>query len=73
MVCDCGQGTESSQDEKAASAIHAMKLDDELCGRAVQVRVTQGNEPRHFLKMFQGDRFLSTSPKHWELIGLCFF
>lgn len=48
------QGTESSQDEKAASAIHAMKLDDELCGRAVQVRVTQGNEPRHFLKMFQG-------------------
>ena len=31
-----------------------MKLDEELDGRAVQVRVTQDNEPRHFLKMFKG-------------------
>ena len=31
-----------------------MKLDDDLGGRAIQVRVTQGNEPRHFLRMFKG-------------------
>lgn len=27
---------------------------NQLGGMAVQVRVTQGNEPRHFIKMFQG-------------------
>ncbi|KAJ9583648.1 hypothetical protein L9F63_022014, partial [Diploptera punctata] len=48
------QGRDSTQDEKAASAIHAVKLDDELGGKAVQVRVTQGNEPRHFLRIFKG-------------------
>ena len=48
------QGQASSTDEKAASAIHAVKLDDDLGGKAVQVRVVQGQEPRHFLKMFQG-------------------
>ncbi|XP_037922768.1 gelsolin isoform X3 [Hermetia illucens] len=48
------QGKESSIDEKAAAALHAYKLDDELNGTAVQVRVTQGFEPRHFLKVFQG-------------------
>jgi len=45
----------SSQDEKAASALQAMKLDNDVNGLAVQVRVTQNNEPRHFLKMFQGN------------------
>ena len=48
------QGSQSSQDEKAASAINAVKVDDELCGKAVQVRVIQGKEPRHFIKMFGG-------------------
>ena len=48
------QGNESSTDEKAASAIHAIKLDDEVHGKAIQVRVVQGKEPRHFVKMFQG-------------------
>lgn len=32
-----------------------MRLDNEVGGKAVQVRVTQGNEPRHFIKMFQGE------------------
>lgn len=32
-----------------------MKLDNDVNGKAIQVRVTQNNEPRHFLKMFQGD------------------
>jgi len=50
------QGSKSSTDEKAASAIEAARIDnDELGGKAIQVRVTQGDEPRHFLKMFGGD------------------
>lgn len=48
------QGKQSSIDEKAASAIHAVRLDNELGGAAIQVRVTQGHEPRHFLKIFKG-------------------
>ena len=31
-----------------------MKLDDEVGGKAIQVRVVQGKEPRHFIKMFGG-------------------
>ena len=42
------------KDEKAASAFGAVKLDDELNGKAIQIRVTQGSEPRHFIKMFDG-------------------
>ena len=48
------KGRDSTQDERAASAIHAVRMDDELGGKAVQVRVTQGNEPRHFLRIFKG-------------------
>lgn len=48
------QGNESSQDEKAASAIWAVKMDNDLCGKAIQVRVVQGHEPEHFLRMFKG-------------------
>jgi len=49
------QGTKSSTDEKGASAIHAARIDnEELGGKAVQVRIVQGQEPRHFIKMFGG-------------------
>ncbi|XP_059152876.1 advillin-like isoform X2 [Physella acuta] len=49
------QGCKSSVEERAASAIFAQLLDDrELGGSAVQIRVTQGNEPEHFLRIFQG-------------------
>ncbi|XP_068226728.1 gelsolin, cytoplasmic isoform X2 [Palaemon carinicauda] len=48
------QGIASSQDERAASAIHAVRLDNELFGKAVQVRVVQGYEPAHFLRIFKG-------------------
>ncbi|GFG33063.1 hypothetical protein Cfor_12089 [Coptotermes formosanus] len=48
------QGQDSTQDEKAASAIHTVRLDSELGGKAVQVRVTHGYEPRHFLRIFRG-------------------
>jgi gelsolin len=50
------QGQDSTQDEKATSAIHTVRLDSELGGKAVQVRVTQGHEPRHFLRIFRGNR-----------------
>lgn len=49
------QGQDSTRDEKAASAIHTVRLDSELGGKAVQVRVTQGHEPRHFLRIFRGN------------------
>jgi hypothetical protein len=48
------QGLESSQDEKGASALWAVKKDDELGGAAVQVRVVQNKEPPHFYVMFKG-------------------
>lgn len=48
------QGRDSSQDEKACVAKFAVDLDDELGGDPVQVRVTQGKEPNHFLTLFQG-------------------
>lgn len=34
--------------------MEAVRLDNELKGSAVQVRITHGNEPRHFLKIFKG-------------------
>jgi gelsolin len=53
--CDvCVQGKDSTQDEKAASAIHTVREDSKLGGKAVQVRVTQGHEPRHFMRIFRG-------------------
>ena len=45
---------ESSQDEKAAAAIHAFQLDDKYGGAPVQVRVVQNKEPDHFLLVFKG-------------------
>ena len=50
------QGGQSTADEKAASAINAVKLKNEVFHRfkAVQVQVVQGREPRHFLNMFDG-------------------
>jgi len=48
------QGTKSSQDEKAASAVFAVKMDDDVGGAATQVRVVQGKEPNHFLALFKG-------------------
>ncbi|XP_068594523.1 gelsolin-like [Brachionichthys hirsutus] len=48
------QGAESSQDEVGASAVLAFKLDDELGGSAVQMRVVQGKEPGHLVSLFGG-------------------
>lgn len=36
------------------SAHEAVRLNNELGGRGFQVRVEQGNEPAHFIKIFHG-------------------
>lgn len=48
------QGRDSSSDEKAASALLTIDLDNSLGGEPVQVRVTQGAEPEHFFALFKG-------------------
>jgi len=49
------QGNNCTIDERGASALHAARIDnEELGGSAMQVRVVQGDEPRHFIKMFGG-------------------
>ncbi|KAL2091993.1 hypothetical protein ACEWY4_011791 [Coilia grayii] len=48
------QGDDSSQNEKGASAILAVQLDEELGGAAVQVRVIQGKETAQLMSLFGG-------------------
>lgn len=48
------QGRASTTDEKASSALWAKKLDDDMGGSPVQVRVLQGKEPAHFRALFRG-------------------
>jgi len=49
------QGDGSSVDERGASALQAFQIDNQQAmGKAKQVRVEQGREPTHFLKMFGG-------------------
>lgn len=38
----------------------AVKLDNKLGGRAVQIRVVQGKEPDHFVAMFGGKMIIYT-------------
>ncbi|XP_045148173.1 advillin isoform X2 [Echinops telfairi] len=48
------QGRHASQDELAASAYQAVEVDGQFDGTPVQVRVTMGKEPRHFMAIFKG-------------------
>ncbi|XP_021097050.1 advillin isoform X2 [Heterocephalus glaber] len=48
------EGRHASQDELAASAYQAVELDRQFDGSPVQVRVSMGKEPRHFMAIFQG-------------------
>lgn len=48
------QGRDATQDERGASAMHAVKLDNGYGGSATLVRVSQGKEPPHFCSLFQG-------------------
>jgi len=57
------QGSQSSTDERAVSALKAMEMDDALGGAPTQVRVVQGSEPRHFIKMFDGHLVIFTGGK----------
>ncbi|XP_065656338.1 advillin isoform X2 [Hydra vulgaris] len=45
-------GLKSTPDEKGTAAAMTVKMDESLGGAAVQVRVVQGKEPLHFLKIF---------------------
>lgn len=47
------QGQTSTIDERGASAILTVDLDDSMGGVATQVRVTQGQEPPHLVSMFK--------------------
>uniref|UniRef100_A0A8C6S177 Advillin n=1 Tax=Nannospalax galili TaxID=1026970 RepID=A0A8C6S177_NANGA len=48
------QGRHASQDELAASAYQAVEVDQQFDGVPVQVRVSMGKEPRHFMSIFKG-------------------
>ncbi|XP_068450101.1 advillin isoform X2 [Clinocottus analis] len=48
------QGRHATTDEVAASAFQAVDLDQKYGGEPVQVRITMGKEPKHFLAMFKG-------------------
>lgn len=56
-------GSTSGQDEKGAAALQAIELDNQLGGRAVQIRVIQGKEPKHFIAMFGGKLIIYTGGK----------
>lgn len=48
------QGRHATQDELTASAYQAVQIDQRFGDKPVQVRVTMGKEPRHFMAIFQG-------------------
>nr|XP_033801615.1 villin-1 isoform X1 [Geotrypetes seraphini]XP_033801616.1 villin-1 isoform X1 [Geotrypetes seraphini]XP_033801617.1 villin-1 isoform X1 [Geotrypetes seraphini]XP_033801619.1 villin-1 isoform X1 [Geotrypetes seraphini] len=48
------QGRHASQDEIAASAYHAVAVDQKYDGQPVQVRVPMGKEPAHLMAIFKG-------------------
>uniref|UniRef100_A0A3Q4BNU7 Gelsolin-like domain-containing protein n=1 Tax=Mola mola TaxID=94237 RepID=A0A3Q4BNU7_MOLML len=47
------QGLKSSQNERGASAVLTIKMDNSMGGVATQVRVTQGKEPPHLVSLFK--------------------
>jgi hypothetical protein len=57
------QGLDSSQDERGASALHTVHLDDKLGGDPVQVRVVQNKEPDHFHAVFKGRMIVHSGGK----------
>ncbi|KAF6030460.1 qua [Bugula neritina] len=57
------QGSKATVDEKGASALHAVQLDDKYGGAPVQVRVVQGKEPPHFMAIFGGKMIIYSGGK----------
>lgn len=45
-------GSHSTNDERGAAALHATRIDGEVGWSSQQMRVVQGKEPLHFLRMF---------------------
>lgn len=52
-------------DEITACALNAIELDKKYGDEAVQVRVTMGKEPAHFLAIFKGKLII------YEVTWLC--
>lgn len=48
-------GLKATNEDMGTAALLARQLDDEVDGRAIQVRVVQGKEPPHFIAMFGGE------------------
>ena len=48
------QGLKSPEFERGSAAFLAVGIDDHYGGEPVQIRVEQGQEPRHFLEIFKG-------------------
>ncbi|NXP58450.1 VILI protein, partial [Chloropsis cyanopogon] len=48
------QGRQATTDELAASAYHAVALDQKYNNEPVQIRVTMGKEPAHLMAIFKG-------------------
>uniref|UniRef100_A0A7N4NMP9 Villin like n=1 Tax=Sarcophilus harrisii TaxID=9305 RepID=A0A7N4NMP9_SARHA len=61
------QGRYASVDEVTASALNALELDHMYQEEAVQVRVTMGKEPRHFLAIFRGRLVVFQVREEWPL------
>ena len=59
------QGRHASVDEITACALNAIELDKKHGDEAVQVRVTMGKEPTHFLAIFKGKLVI------YEVTWLC--
>lgn len=61
------QGRHASVDEITACALNAIELDKKYGDEAVQVRVTMGKEPRHFLAIFKGKLVIYEVTGLWEV------
>ncbi|XP_021948183.1 advillin isoform X2 [Folsomia candida] len=48
-------GLKAKNEDRGAAALLAKELDDEVGGRAVQIRIVQGKEPAHFIALFRGE------------------
>lgn len=64
------QGRHATQDEVAASAFQAVDLDQKYGGAPVQVRVTMGKEPRHFMAVFKGKMVIFEVRLLWKELFL---
>lgn len=59
------QGRHASVDEITACALNAVELDKKHGDEAVQVRVTMGKEPTHFLAIFKGKLIIYEVTRLW--------